>query len=117
MAENMITVSAEAPKPLTVSLVDVVYKIRPIKGSLGMSLAGQLKNAQKESSQDPEKLNKMIDRIIDMMFAKADRPKVKKRLTDPDDDLDFTHVLDLMTKLMERATGNPPTSSSGSSES
>ena len=117
MADDMITVSAEAPKPITVSLVDVVYKIRPIKGSLGMSLAGQLKNAQKESEQDPEKLSKMIDRIIDMMFAKADRPKVKKRLTDPDDALDFTHVLDLMTRLMERASGNPPTLSSDSPES
>lgn len=114
MADDIV-IEAEAPKPLTTSLVGVSYKVRPIKGSLGMSLSTQLKASEK--SKDPAEINKMIDKVIDMMFAKADRPKVKKRLSDADDDLDYTHVLKLMTALMERATGNPTTSSSDSSES
>ena len=110
--DEMLTITADKPKTIKASLVDEIYSIRPIKGSLALSLSGQLKGAEKK--QDPEELNKMVGKIIDMMFEKDDRPKIRKRLSDPDDGLDFMHIMELMGKLMERATGNPTTSPSDS---
>lgn len=122
-----LTIEAEAPKALTANLVGVEYQVRPVKGSIGISLAqdfrGQVGKDGKaaKGGVDPkriEKLNKTLNRVIDMMFvSKDDRASVHERMKDPDDLLDFQHIFTLMEKLTEHQAGNPTTSPSDSSES
>lgn len=97
-----LTISIEPPKPITVDFGGKQYKVRPIKSSLGIALAQRL-----QGEKDAKKTVEGIYHIIDIIFGKADSAKVKKRLEDPADDLDFPHVLQLMQALIAKSTGNP----------
>lgn len=103
--EADIQISIEPPKPITVDLGGVRYTVRPIKGALGISLGQRMQAVQ----GDAGKLRDTIEHIVQMVFGKAEAPNVMERLDDPEDALDFTHIMELMNALVERSTGSPTT--------
>jgi len=100
---NRIVIEAEPRKPIPVSLVDVEYLVTQPKSTVAIALAARAKTA----GEDPEALRAELDNWIDIAFGKKQAAKVKARLDDPDDDLDLEHVMSLMSKLAEAATGDP----------
>lgn len=104
MAEDIV-INVEPPKPISVSLGGTKYKVRPIKGSLGMSLGQQMQS----TGSDVGKLQKSMSRLVLMIFGPSDAKKVEARLNDPEDALDYPHILELMNALIEKSTGNPTT--------
>lgn len=103
-----LTIPVEAPSGVSVALGDQVYVVRPIKTTLGMSLAGSLQSLK----EDPKEMVKAMDRLVNLVFNPEDRDNVKARLNDREDALDYNHIMNLLMALMERATGNPSTSPS-----
>ena len=99
---SILIVAAPAPT-YKVSLVGELYKVRPIKSSLGMTLQARSQRA----GEDGKKVSAVIMSIIDMMFSKKDAKEVRARLKDPFDELDVDHITSLMMALMEKQTGNP----------
>lgn len=103
-----LTIPVEQPKGIRVDLGGVVYTVRPIKTTLGMSLATRLQGLK----EDPKEVGKAMEQLVGLIFQKEDREGVHARFNDPEDSLDYNHVMSLLTALMERATGNPTTSPS-----
>lgn len=103
---SAIEITAEPPKPISVTLLGVDYKVRPLKGSLGVAMAQRFSG----KNLTPEKIGKEMDTLIRTMFGPDDAPKIQKRLIDPDDLLDYEHIIALMNKVVEAQSGNPTTS-------
>lgn len=103
--EADIQISIAPPKPITVDLGGTRYTVRPIKGALGIALGQRMQSVQ----GDAGKLRETIEHVVQIMFGKTVAPKVLARLDDPEDALDFTHILELMNALVERSTGSPTT--------
>lgn len=103
-----LTIPVEVPSGVSVALGDEVYVVRPIKTTLGMSLAGSLQSLK----EDPKEMVKAMDRLVNLVFNPEDRDNIKARLNDREDALDYNHIMNLLMALMERATGNPSTSPS-----
>lgn len=102
---SKIVIAAEPPKPIEISLGAVDYKVRPIKTSLGIEMSQRFQSI----GEDPAKLKAGVESIVKTMFGKTDAPKIMKRLADPNDHLDYEHVIELMTALVGGATENPTT--------
>lgn len=100
-----IEIDVEPPKPLTVGLGGEVYTVRPIKGSLGVALGSRLKGAQ----DDADKLADGLKHIVEIIFGKKDSPTILQKLSDPDDALDYSHIMNLLNALVAKSTGNPTT--------
>lgn len=100
-----ININPEPPKPFTVNLLGTEYTVRPIKMSMGLTLAGKFQNA----SKDGLAAQKAVTDLVKLMFGPTDAKKVSARLTDPADDLDYPHIVTLMEALVEKTTGNPTT--------
>lgn len=100
-----ITITAEPPKPITLELVGVSYTVRPIKASLGVALAQRFNG----DNSDTEKFAESMKSLTTIMFGKKDAAAITKRLADPEDDLDYSHLFSLLNALVERASGNPTT--------
>lgn len=98
------TVNSEGRKGIPVELVGKRYVIKKPKSALGLRVAVAAKKAQ----EDPESMLAAMDSFINMTFGKKDGAAVRKRLEDPDDDLDYEHVTELVQALME-VDGNPTT--------
>ena len=101
--DGTLSISFEAPKGTRVELGGEVYECNPVKTYWGMELLAQAKLAENDTGKTSEILNKLIKAI----FRKSDVPKIKKRLEDPSDGLDFIHIVELTGALMEAATSNP----------
>lgn len=103
--ENVIEISAKPRKGIPVTLVGQDYTVRPPKGALGLRISV----AAKKANEDPEIMANTMETFIDTLFGKKDGAAVRKRLDDPDDDLDYEHIMELTNAVMEQATGNPTT--------
>ena len=104
-AEADIQISIDPPKPITVDLGGTRYTVRPIKGALGIALGQRRQSVE----GDAGKLRETIEHIVQMVFGNSEAPEVLARLDDPEDALDFTHIMELMNALVERSTGSPTT--------
>lgn len=102
--EAVHTVNSDGRKGIPVELVGKRYVIKKPKSALGLRVAVAAKKAQ----EDPESMLAAMDSFIDMTFGKKDGAAVRKRLEDPDDDLDYEHITQLVQALME-VDGNPTT--------
>lgn len=100
-----IVIDAEPVETMDVKLVGVDYKIKPPKTSMLMEVTDKMQGKAEEDITSDD-----LYRFVDLMFTKTDATKVKKRLTDPKDDLDIDHVMTLLDKLMEAVQPNPTTS-------
>lgn len=102
MADEM-KVESTPRKGIPVNLVGVDYTVRKPKAALGLRLAV----AGKKADEDPENMMKAMDTLVLMVFGKKDAKAVDARLSDPEDDLDFEHLVELVQAL--GATGENPT--------
>ena len=100
-----IVIAAEPRTPIPVSLVGVEYLITPPKSTIAIALAERVSAA----GENPGALMSELRTWIELAFGKKQAPKVIARLDKADDDLDVTHVIELMTKLAEAASANPST--------
>lgn len=98
------TISSEGRKGIPVDLVGKRYVVKKPKSALGLRVAV----ASKKAGEDPEGMLNAMDSFIDMTFGKKDGVAIRKRLEDPDDDLDYEHITELVQALME-VDGNPTT--------
>lgn len=110
-----ITISAEPRKTFTVDLVGKTYTIRAPKGSAAIALASRANMTSKRGKGgDAAEIEGMLSMLRDWSraaFGVKVAEEVLARLDDPEDDLDFQHLSDLMAKVSEASTGNPTTSS------
>lgn len=100
---DRIVIGAKPRKPFTVSLVDQEYLVTPPKSTVALALAERAKAA----GEDPGKIREELDNWVLLAFGKKQAAKVQARLSDAEDDLDLPHIMELMQKLAEAATGDP----------
>jgi hypothetical protein len=100
---ELIEITATPVKAVPVRLVGVEYMIKPPKGSLAIILGKKMQAA----SDNPDGMLRALNDWIVIGFGKTDAKAVMKRLEDPQDDLDFSHIMELMQKIAEVTTGNP----------
>jgi hypothetical protein len=103
MAHNRIVIDAEPRDPFPVSLVGQEYLVTPPKSTIALKLAERAKAA----GEDPGKVREELDGWVLLAFGKKQAAKVQARLDDAEDDLDLPHIMTLMQKLAEAATGDP----------
>lgn len=104
MADDIV-ISAEPVKRLTVNLVGVSYSVRPPKGAMAIVLATKMQKAEK----DPAVLLDGLGDWLKIAVGKDEAKAIRARLEDPEDALDFEHIMTLLQKLSEASTGNPTT--------
>lgn len=110
-----ITISAEPRKTFVVDLVGKTYTIRAPKGSAAIALASRANFTSKRGKGgggDAAEIEGMLAMLRDWSraaFGVKVAEEVLARLDDPEDDLDFQHLSDLMAKVSEASTGNPTT--------
>lgn len=102
----MIDISASAPQPVEVNLVGTVYTVTPPKSALAFKVAVYAKT----HAEDAEVQLKALHEWIDKAFGKTQAAKVKKRLEDSNDLLDYEHIGTLMEKVSEAVAAGNPTS-------
>jgi len=88
-------------EPITVNLVGKTYLARPPKTTLAMKLAEGMEGAE------PDAILARLEQYLTMLFGAKEGGKIRKRLDDPDDLLDVSHIMDLMTKITEVSTATP----------
>lgn len=99
---SKIEITATPAHPIAVTLLGVDYTVRPLKGSLGVAMAQRFSG----KNLTADKVGKEMTTLIKALFG-TDAPKITKRLNDPEDDLDYPHIVELMNAVMEANTGNP----------
>lgn len=90
---------------LKVDLLGTRYEIRPPKAGMAMNLA---RMAGKKNA-DPMKLMDLMEKWIDHAFHEKSEEVKERIFEDPDDDLDFVHIIELVQKITELQTGSPTT--------
>lgn len=103
--KELVIDAPEVVEKIPVKLVGVKYSIRRPKSMLAMSFARRAKAAK----EDPEKLMEAVEEWVRITFGKATGVKVIKRLNDPEDELDFEHIVKLMEAVIELTNGSDPT--------
>lgn len=93
-------------KEIKVELVGVAYTIRPPKAAFGLHLA-------RVNQNDQGAMAGLVIKWIEQAFG-DESDAVLARMDDYDDELDLTHLMELMQLVMERVSGNPTTSPSDS---
>lgn len=107
-----IVINASPSKLYDVELVGVEYKVRAPKMAVLATVAKTIGGSKgKKGKQGEGAVNTLrhLEDLVKIMF-KADASAVLKRLEDPEDDLDYQHIMDTAEALIEAATGNPTSS-------
>lgn len=110
MTDDILHITSDPREKIKVDLVGVRYDVWPPKTALAIRLAKRALALQGDVEQASE-LFDVLDTWIDMAFGKPIAKKVRARMEDGEDDLDFPHIMKLMEALIERSTGNPTSSS------
>lgn len=99
-----INIEAGPVTTIPVTLVGTRYEVRPPKAALAMRMAVEAKTF----TDDPEKMMAVLTVWMKQAFGSA-LPEVRRRLEDPGDQLDITHIMSLMEKITEAQTATPTT--------
>lgn len=105
MPAGAVIVHAKKKIPATVWLEGRAYRALPPKALVGIALAKKMEAA----GEDVEKILTELESWLISIFGKTQAPAIMTRLGDGDDDLDLPDVIELLSKIAEKATGNPPT--------
>lgn len=100
-----IIINAQPRKPVEVAMVGVEYKVKPPKMSV-LAIVAKAAAAQEGPAGDSMKVLDHIENLVKLMF-KAQATGVMKRLDDPDDELDYQHIIETAEAVIEAGTGNP----------
>jgi hypothetical protein len=102
--EDVAIGAGERPKSISVDLVGQRYEIVPPKAGIALRIA------KLATDKDPNQQMKVLS-LVDVWIARAfgdQAPELERRMyEDPDDELDFPHVVQLIQKVVEFQTGNP----------
>lgn len=93
----------EQPEIVEVELGGQDYSCYPVKMTTITSLMGNLENVK----EDPTTAAKLTNMLIKKIFVGDDQKRIVRRLQDPNDGLDFPHIMELANALVEQQTGNP----------
>ena len=114
-ARAALTVGAEAGKKkrkaevVTVNMVGEEYPARVPKTATALRFARLAKKASESKEEAGFALMDAIDQYIVDVFGEENAERIRERLEDDEDSLDFTHITELMNALMERAAAQDPT--------
>jgi hypothetical protein len=102
--EDVAIGAGERPKSISVDLIGKRYEIVPPKAGIALRIA------KLATDKDPAVQMKVLA-LVDVWLARAfgdEAPALEHRLyEDPDDELDFLHIVQLIQKVVEFQTGNP----------
>lgn len=99
-----IDIEAAPQKTHDVNLVGKAYKVKSPKTAVLMATQENIEKDDKEQS-----LNSFMP-ILELLFSKTEAKSVMKRLTDPKDQLDISHVNQLIEAIVQESQENPTTS-------
>lgn len=100
-----IVIDAGDTTDIPVNLVGVEYLVNPPKATVAIALAQRIE----ESRENPGALLDELHGWVRAAFGKKQAKAIIERLGDPDDRLDIPHIVQLMQKITEAATGDPTT--------
>jgi hypothetical protein len=100
----MLLIEAAERKHIPVDLVGVHYDLIPPKAAFSLRIAQRAQEADK----DVTILMEVLTSWMVAAFGDKQAAKIMARLDDPDDQLDFPHLLTLLQKVVE--LGVNPTS-------
>lgn len=100
-----IVIDAGDSTDIPVQLVGVEYLVNPPKSTVAIALAQRIKDA----GEDPGQLLEELHGWVRAAFGKKQGKAIIERLSDPEDQLDIPHIVQLMQKITEVATGDPTT--------
>lgn len=105
-ASAPLEVKAKRRNKITVKLVGQTYQATPPKAIISMKFA----RVAQEAGEDVTAMVDALMEWLELTFQDGQADKIEARLYDPNDDIDFPHVIELMQKLTEKTTeGNPTT--------
>lgn len=107
MTVTQLQIDAPARVKIDVNLVGKHYVLTPPKAALSLKIARQSALASKTADEDALGVIDVIDDWLATAFQKKDVADIQKRLLDPEDDLDYPQILELVKKVVEVTTGNP----------
>lgn len=103
MVKNVISIDIDSPSLHRIKLGADEFDVRAPKAYVMVDLA-RLQNVK---DGDVAAFEDGMKKIVQAIFQKKDSKTILARLRDPQDPLDFTHVVSLAEKLMELVTENP----------
>jgi hypothetical protein len=128
MAKSIIEIEADEDdgQPIPVKLVGKQYLVNPPKSALAMNLAegfsaaagkeppkgapaAQVEAFREKQRKQSSKSIKALKVWIRQAFGPEGADEINARLLDPDDKLDYKHLMNLMSALSEATTGDPTT--------
>lgn len=98
-----LNIPVEPRKNIDVILGDKHYSCRPPKAATAMRLVKGL------DTSDIDATLAVLKKWLAHAFGPDQAKAIIGRLNDDNDDLDISHIVDLMTQTMASATGNPTT--------
>lgn len=105
-----ISISAPERRTFTVDLVNVEYLVTAPKTAQAVEFSQLFQKKTEDGQNDPAAMVEGIKSFVMACFGKKQGAAVLKRLSDPDDALDFPQLTELVGALYEDETGDPPTS-------
>jgi hypothetical protein len=99
-----LLIEAAERKSIPVELVGIHYDLIPPKAAFSLRIAQRAQDADKDVSQ----LLNILGSWMTAAFGEKQSARIMARLDDPDDLLDFPHLLQLLQKVVE--LGVNPTS-------
>lgn len=108
-----ITISAAPRTVLDVDLVGVHYSVNPPKAALALKMAMD----SKLTGEDPSILMNTLDEWLVQAVGPEVTKDIHARLDDPADDLDVSHLMQLMEAVLSEMSERPTTSPSASPKS
>lgn len=99
--DHQISITSDV-QDIDINLVGENYIIHPPKMIVMLNFTKIIKDVE----GSPEKILEVIDTYIESAFSTEDQKKVKARLSDPQDQLDLTHMMQLIEQVTEISSGN-----------
>lgn len=112
-----LTIGAEdvgdRPEPIKVNLVGKQYEVIPPKMNMTLQLMRKATSvtSKGDTASEADALQALdgVDHWLSIAFGEKQTAAIQTRLQDPQDALDFKHLMSLMEALMERQNNLPPT--------
>lgn len=104
-----VAASESGSKTIPVKLVGKSYRVKRPKAALTMRMALiQDLDGDDVSGEDMKTMVQILNQWIDQAFG-TKAQEIQDRMQDGDDDLDMHHIMELMGKMAEAGSANPPT--------
>lgn len=106
-----ISVQADPTEKITADLVGTEYVLTPPKSVFSLKIGQKMQ----DNDQDADTMLSVMHEWLTAAMGKKQADAVQKRLDNSTDQLDLSHVMQLIEQVTETQTGDPTSSSSDSS--